>query len=79
MGMSALSDIYVQSPRAEGIHIRQSTSAHVTTTMLHFWHSKICPKLDVDISIYLYSDDIYIYACVDLAIIIAIYTFSKTP
>ena len=38
MGMSALPDMYSQSPRAagpraEGIHIRQSMSAHVTTNM----------------------------------------------
>ena len=29
MGTSALPDMYAQSPRAEGIHIRQSTSAHL--------------------------------------------------
>ena len=44
MGKSALPDMYARSPRvagprAEGIHIRQSTSAHVITNMLHFWHS----------------------------------------
>ena len=44
MGTSALPDMYARSPRAtgpraEGIHIRQSTSAHVITNMLHFWHS----------------------------------------
>ena len=39
MGMNALPDMYARSPRAEGIHIRQSTSAHVITNMLHFWHS----------------------------------------
>ena len=39
MGTSALPDMYARSPRAEGIHIRQSTSAHVITDMLHFWHS----------------------------------------
>ena len=38
MGTSDLPDMYVQSPRAagpraEGIHIRQFTSAHVTTIM----------------------------------------------
>ena len=43
-GMSALPDMYARSPRAagpraEGIHIRQSTSACVTTNMLHFRHS----------------------------------------
>ena len=36
MGTSALPDMYARSPRAEGIHIRQSTSAHVITNMLHF-------------------------------------------
>ena len=40
MGMSALPNMYARSPRAEGIHIRQSTSAHVITNMLHFWHSE---------------------------------------
>ena len=38
MGMSDLPDIYAQSPRAaglraEGIHIKQITSSHVTTIM----------------------------------------------
>ena len=38
MGTSGLPDMYAQSPRAagpraEGIHIRQITSAHVTTIM----------------------------------------------
>ena len=33
MGMSDLPDMYAQSPRAEGIHIRQIISAHVTTNM----------------------------------------------
>ena len=32
-------------PRAEGIHIRQNTRACVTTNMLYFQHSKICPNL----------------------------------
>ena len=31
--------------RAEGIHIRQITSAHVTSNMYHFWYSKNLPKL----------------------------------
>ena len=44
MGTSALPDMYARSlrtagPRAEGIHIRQSTSAHIITNMSHFWHS----------------------------------------
>ena len=39
MGTSALPDMYARSPRAEGIHIRQSTSAHVITNMLHLGHS----------------------------------------
>ena len=33
IGTSDLPDMYDQSPRAEGIHIRQITSAHVTTIM----------------------------------------------
>ena len=61
MGTSALPDMYAQSlmatgPGAEGIHIRQGMSAHVTTNMLHFQQSKICPKLDADISVCLYSN-----------------------
>ena len=44
MSASALIDMYAKCPRAagaraEGIHIKQSTSAHVITNMLHFWHS----------------------------------------
>ena len=31
MGTSALPDMYALSPRASGIHIRQSTRAHVIT------------------------------------------------
>ena len=42
MGMSGLPDIYTQStraagPRAEGVYIRQTTSAHVTTVMYHLF------------------------------------------
>ena len=33
MGMSGLPDIYTQSPRAEGVYIRQTTSAHGITIM----------------------------------------------
>ena len=33
MGTSDLPNMYAQSPRAEGIHIGQITSAHVTTTI----------------------------------------------
>ena len=47
MGTRDLPDMYAQSPRAAGpraedIHIRRITSAHVTSTMYHFRHSKIC-------------------------------------
>ena len=40
MGKSGLPDIYTQSPRApglraEGVYIRQTTSAHITTIMSH--------------------------------------------
>ena len=41
MDTSALPDMYARSPRAEGIHIRQRTSAHVITNMLHFWPAQI--------------------------------------
>jgi len=33
MGMRDLPDVYAQSPKAEGIHIRQITSTHVITNM----------------------------------------------
>ena len=40
MGTSGLPDMYTQNqratgPRTEGVHIRQTTSAHVTTVMCH--------------------------------------------
>ena len=41
MGTSDLPDMYAQSPRAEAILVRQITSAHVTSEMYHFQHSKI--------------------------------------
>ena len=41
MGMSALPDMYAR--RAEGIHIRHNTSAHVIINMLHFSHSSSLP------------------------------------
>ena len=44
MGMSDLPDMYARSPRAEGIHIRQSTSAHVINTSGTL---KICQTLIV--------------------------------
>ena len=49
MGMSVLPDMYARSlraagPRAESIHIGQSTSAHVIINMLHFQHSQNLPK-----------------------------------
>ena len=40
MGRRDLPDTYTQSPRAEGIHIRQIPTAHVTSDMYHFRHSK---------------------------------------
>ena len=36
MGARDLPDMYARSPRDEGIHIRQITSAHVTSNMYHF-------------------------------------------
>ena len=52
MGTRDLPDMYAQSPRAagpraEGIHIRRITIAHVTSTMYHFRHSKNLPNLQV--------------------------------
>ena len=35
MGTGGLPDMYTRGPRAEGVHIRQTTSAHVTTDMCH--------------------------------------------
>ena len=35
MGTRDLPDMYAQSPRAEGIHIRQIMRAHVTSNMYH--------------------------------------------
>ena len=42
VGMSGLPDIYTQStraagPRAKGVYIRQTMSAHVTTAMYHLF------------------------------------------
>ena len=39
MGMRDFPNMYAQSPRAEGIHIRQITSSHVTSNMYHFQYS----------------------------------------
>ena len=36
MGMRDLPDMQARNPRAEGIHIRQLTNAHVTTVMYLF-------------------------------------------
>ena len=33
MGMSGLPDMYTQSPRAEGVHTRQTMNAHGITVM----------------------------------------------
>ena len=38
MGTSGLPDIYTQSPRAEGVYIRQTTRAHHITIMYHSVH-----------------------------------------
>ena len=35
MGMSGLPNMYTQSPRAEGVHIRQTTNAHGITVRYH--------------------------------------------
>ena len=36
MAICDLPDMYAQSPRAEGLHIRQITNGHVTSIMYHF-------------------------------------------
>ena len=58
MGARDLPDMYARSPRAagpraEGIHIRRITSAHVTSTMYHFWHSKNLPNIGFALPIYI--------------------------
>ena len=45
MGMRDLPDMCAQSLRAEGVHIRQITSAYVTSNVCQFWHSKNCLNL----------------------------------
>ena len=35
MGMSGLPDMYTRSPRAAGVHIRQTMNAHGITVMSH--------------------------------------------
>ena len=37
MGTRDLPDLYAQSPRAKGMHIRQITRAHDKSNMYHFW------------------------------------------
>ena len=67
MGMNALPDMYARSPRAagsraEGIHIRQSTSAHYTcyigcfeyTEYVRSWLYWACNYIKVK---YLHIDD----------------------
>ena len=49
MGRRDLPNMYARSLRAaslraEGMHIRQTPTAHVTSDMYHFWHSKNLPK-----------------------------------
>ena len=56
-GTSALPDLDVLNPVARGLwaYISQVPVLRLSY-MLHFQHSKICPKLDVDISVCLYSN-----------------------
>ena len=44
------------APKGECVYIRQSISACVITNILHFRHSKILPKPEVDCSASLYSN-----------------------
>ena len=59
MGTSDLPDMQAQSPRAEGIHIRQITSAHVTTNMYvtpsHDQQAVLKLRVDLNCSNYIYS------------------------
>ena len=64
MGMSDLPDVHAQSPRvaglrAEGIHIRQITSAHVTTntyvTPSHDQQAVLKLRVELNCSNYIYS------------------------
>ena len=62
MGVRDLPYMYARSPRAtglraEGIHIRQITSAHVTSNMYHFRHSKNLPKPTGFCFAYLYNNE----------------------
>ena len=61
MGTSTLPDMYARSPRAEGIHIRQSTRAHVITIMLHFL-SELTQQLKLRVRS-ICGDCIYSVAC----------------
>ena len=61
MGTSALPDMYARSLRAEGIHIRQSTSAHVITITLHFL-SELTQQLKLRVWL-IRGDCIYSVAC----------------
>ena len=54
MGTSALPDMYAQSPRA---YISGKARVPMLQLICHTSGTlKICPKLDVDISVCLYSD-----------------------
>ena len=59
MSTSTLLEMYARSlraagPRAEGIHIRQSMSAHVVTNTIHLRHA-LLKNLDCISSPYLYT------------------------
>ena len=61
MGTRALPDMYSLSPRASGIHIRQSTRAHVITYTIFY--------------IYIYNNIYIIYIYVLCMYIIYIYIY----
>ena len=58
---SGLPDMYTQNLRAEGVHIRQATSANVTTTMYHFL-SELTQQLKLRVQS-ICGDCIYSVAC----------------
>ena len=60
-GTRGLPDMYTRSPRADGVHIRQATSACVTTIMYHFL-SKLTQQLKLRVRS-ICGDCIYSVAC----------------
>ena len=62
MGTKDFPDMCARSPRAEGIHIRQITSAHVTTNMYHFCALIMCGRVLSCSSPNAHSPDVLLYS-----------------